>query len=255
MVNSLGDPAFILFGLYLDDLFNVTGITGDFSPLRDALGSVLALTDLSGNVAGTYTYDPYGNTTIPGEDPAQFQYLGRENDNDDAMANPNGIYYLRNRYYSPGLGRFLSRDPSGIAGGVNLYAYASDDPTDFADPSGLGQGLDGAEPDASVYGYAGGIGSPTWPGLRPMRSQGGLNSDIMAQYHGQNGGGNADPGPLQIKRLFGRATLYDCCNPSTSTGDPFSPNKLSSAAMPRAIIPRTGLPIFVIVTDLDRPGS
>ena len=53
MVNSLGDPQFMLFGLDFDDLFNVTGVSGNVSPLRDALGSVLALTDLSGNVAGT----------------------------------------------------------------------------------------------------------------------------------------------------------------------------------------------------------
>src|SRR5271170_5580264 len=145
MVNSLGDPAFILFGLYLDDLFNVTGITGDFSPLRDALGSVIALPDLSGNVAGTYTYDPYGNTTSAGEDPTQFQYLGRENDTDDAIANPNGIYYLRNRYYGPGLGRFLSRDPSGVTGGVNIYEYAGDNPTNFTDPLGLEYGFFGGD--------------------------------------------------------------------------------------------------------------
>ena len=50
---------------------------------------------------------------------SQFQYIGRENDNDQQY-NPNGTYFLRDRYYSPGLGRFLSRDPSGVAAGLNL---------------------------------------------------------------------------------------------------------------------------------------
>lgn len=36
-----------------------------------------------------------------------------------------------------GLGRFLSRDPIGLAGGLNLFAYTSNDPARFVDPSGL----------------------------------------------------------------------------------------------------------------------
>ena len=47
-----------------------------------------------------------------------FQYAGRENDG-------NGLYYYRARYYSPRMGRFLSEDPIGFAGGqANLYTTA-----------------------------------------------------------------------------------------------------------------------------------
>ncbi len=44
---------------------------------------------------------------------------------------------MRARYYDPQLGRFLSEAPIGISGGLNLYAYAGNDPVNAADPSGM----------------------------------------------------------------------------------------------------------------------
>jgi RHS repeat-associated protein len=48
-----------------------------------------------------------------------------------------GYVYMRNRWYDPQTGRFLSQDPIGLAGGVNLYAYAGNNPTSYSDPFGL----------------------------------------------------------------------------------------------------------------------
>jgi RHS repeat-associated protein len=48
-----------------------------------------------------------------------------------------GLEYKRNRYYDPGTGRFTQEDPIGLAGGVNLYAYAGSNPVAFSDPFGL----------------------------------------------------------------------------------------------------------------------
>jgi RHS repeat-associated protein len=48
-----------------------------------------------------------------------------------------GFTYLRNRWYDPQTGRFLTQDPIGLAGGVNLYAYAGNNPVMFSDPFGL----------------------------------------------------------------------------------------------------------------------
>lgn len=42
-----------------------------------------------------------------------------------------------NRYYDPQQGRFLTRDPLGYAGGVNLYGYTQNNPINWADPDGL----------------------------------------------------------------------------------------------------------------------
>jgi len=50
------------------------------------------------------------------------------------------------RYYDPASGRFLQRDPIGIIGGSNVYAYVRSKPTISIDPSGLigpGGGFDG----------------------------------------------------------------------------------------------------------------
>jgi hypothetical protein len=47
------------------------------------------------------------------------------------------LYYMRNRWYEPRTGRFLSEDPLGLAGGINGYAFSSDDPVNGADPFGL----------------------------------------------------------------------------------------------------------------------
>jgi uncharacterized protein RhaS with RHS repeats len=47
------------------------------------------------------------------------------------------LYYMRNRWYEPRTGRFLSEDPIGLAGGINPYVYAGDDPVNRWDPRGL----------------------------------------------------------------------------------------------------------------------
>src|SRR5205807_6737374 len=117
----------------VDEIFTRTDSSGSFTPLKDALGSTIALVDSSGNVQTSYTYDPFGGTSVTGSTNSnEFQYTGRENEG-------NGLYYYRNRYYSPLLGRFINQDPLGFGGGINFYAYAGDDPIDFSDPFGLHQ--------------------------------------------------------------------------------------------------------------------
>jgi len=49
-----------------------------------------------------------------------------------------GYQYKRNRYYDPTTGRFTQEDPIGLAGGLNVYGFASGDPVNFGDPFGLG---------------------------------------------------------------------------------------------------------------------
>ena len=50
------------------------------------------------------------------------------------------VLYNRFRYYDPGIGRYVSADPIGQYGGVNLYAYAGNDPLNWFDPFGLTEG-------------------------------------------------------------------------------------------------------------------
>lgn len=115
----------------IDELFLRSDSSGALSPLSDALGSPIALADSSGTLQTQYTYDPFGNTSSTGAaSPNPSQFTGRENDG-------TGLYYYRGRYYSPLLQRFISQDPIGTGGGLNLYAYASDNPVTFTDPFGL----------------------------------------------------------------------------------------------------------------------
>ncbi|MFY9179901.1 MAG: RHS repeat-associated core domain-containing protein, partial [Venatoribacter sp.] len=47
-----------------------------------------------------------------------------------------GYYYNLNRYYAPELGRYLSEDPIGLEGGINLYSYVNQSPFDYVDLTG-----------------------------------------------------------------------------------------------------------------------
>lgn len=95
-------------------------------------GNVIALIDTTGAAAQTYQYDPWGNTLdAQGSVVQPFRYAGRELDAET------GLYYNRARYYDPQTMRFVSVDPIGLDGGINLYVYVNNDPATLTDPSGL----------------------------------------------------------------------------------------------------------------------
>jgi RHS repeat-associated protein len=119
----------------IDEIFTRADSIGAYTPLKDALGSTIALVDASGALVTQYAYDPFGNTTLSGAASGNpSQYTGRENEG-------NGLYFYRARYYSPLLGRFVNQDPLGFMGsGPNLYAYVLDSPMNLVDPTGLESG-------------------------------------------------------------------------------------------------------------------
>lgn len=119
-----GTPtANLLTGLRLDEYFQRTKGSTTSMYLQDALGSTIGLTDGTGAIQTTYAYDPYGNVTASGAaNDNPYQYTGRENDG-------TGLDYYRARYYSPGMGRFVSQDPLGFAAGQDVYAYVGGNPT------------------------------------------------------------------------------------------------------------------------------
>lgn len=116
---------------------------------RDFLGNILGITDTDGNEIVKYQYDPYGKVLE----------LTDESDNDLSLHNhmlykgyyydaENELYYILNRYYSPEMKRFITRDKVEERMAVqrkdailNLYNYADSNPVMKKDENGLVAGL------------------------------------------------------------------------------------------------------------------
>ncbi len=103
--------------------------------LYDGLGSTKALSDNNGVVTDRYIYDAYGNIlSSSGSTQNSYLYTGEQFDNNV------GQYYLRDRYYSQGVGRFTRadkwegnfNDPLSL----NKYLYTHGNPINAIDPSG-----------------------------------------------------------------------------------------------------------------------
>jgi len=107
--------------------------------ITDGLGSVRLVVDATGAVEGGFDHDVWGvpnsGVTPPGAELQAHSFVGGLGQRNDTASL--GLYYARQRYYDPQLGRFLNQDPVGFVGGLNMYAYAENSPTNFVDPEGL----------------------------------------------------------------------------------------------------------------------
>ena len=104
----------------------------------DYRGSTVAITDECGNITDRFKYDTYGKMTEHiGNSFVILGYNGR----DGVVTDKNGLMYMRARYYSPNMRRFVNADV--ISGEIsnavtlNRYAYANGNPVSFVDPYGL----------------------------------------------------------------------------------------------------------------------
>ena len=138
-------------------------------------------TTLPGSPGTAYTFDPQGNLVqpvtlyLPGQFPtlrvrSSSVYDGfgwsatLSADSGDSIYEPvgfggqqcyyhdyAGLYLLTHRYYDAGAGRFVTRDPIGYQGGINLYGFAGNNPVNESDPSGFNP-LNPLDTDFGVFG-------------------------------------------------------------------------------------------------------
>jgi RHS repeat-associated protein len=113
--------------------------TASYYYTRDHLGSIREVGDSAGNVRARYGYTFWGSRTrLSGDLDADFGFTGHYHHA------PSGLTLAPYRAYSAEMGRWLSRDPIGEEGGLNLYGYAGNSPTNRTDPLGLWYALNPA---------------------------------------------------------------------------------------------------------------
>ncbi len=129
--------------------------------LKNLQGDIVGITNSSGTIVATYTYDAWGNFTVSPtasgfnsllnntlKKISPFAYRGYCYDFDL------GLYYLQSRYYDPITQRFINADSTDYLGATetvlsyNLFAYCENDPVNFVDPSGYANVW-----NWTVYGY------------------------------------------------------------------------------------------------------
>ena len=129
-----------VYGAYIDDPIAIENGGSKYYYIKDRRYSITALADETGSVVESYDYTPFGRMTVfnaAGDEIAEsttgnpYGFTGRRWDAET------GLWYYRNRMYSPTLGRFLQPDPAGYVDGINLYAYVRNNPLVFVDPEGL----------------------------------------------------------------------------------------------------------------------
>jgi len=141
-VSGLTEPYRYVWGNGIDEALLRFG-NGDIWYLDNQLGSVMALSDSSGQVIESYSYDVYGAVTAYDSSGQQISLTNYDNRYLFTGREYNwhtGLYHYRARTYHPYLGRFLSRDPnikvSFVPQRNNPYNFADVCPVTFVDPFG-----------------------------------------------------------------------------------------------------------------------
>jgi RHS repeat-associated protein len=131
------------YGPGVDSILSMTvygASTNTYYYVRDHLNTVHALTDEQGDIVEEYRYDAWGRISVyDGSGNSlkesaignRYTFQGRE------YSWTTKFYYFRARYYDPYQGRWLSKDPIGISGGLNQYQAFNNNPVNYIDPDGL----------------------------------------------------------------------------------------------------------------------
>jgi RHS repeat-associated protein len=166
-----------------EPLLRLTGSTNSPSAtqaayLQDGLGSVVGTTNITGTLTASQRFDAWGNKITSSGTIPQYGYTGREPDQ-------TGLMFYRARYYHAGIGRFMSRDPAGMADAVSPYAYVQNNPVNLIDPMGLLAQLTGTPMNPAYWGM-----------LADSSSAGSTRTDVSATPGNQSLRGNSQDSSL-----------------------------------------------------------
>jgi len=125
-----------VWGEGIDKLLAVKIGGESYYPLIDIQGTVWGYADSANNVAARWTYDVWGNVlsefcTVSSLASVRYRFQGREWSHATCLMN------FRMRWYDSNTGRWLSKDPIRLNGGLNLYAFCGGVPNVHRDPQGL----------------------------------------------------------------------------------------------------------------------
>jgi RHS repeat-associated protein len=100
---------------------------------NDHLGTPQKITNASGAIGWSATYDAFGKATVGANSTVtnNLRFPGQYYDQET------GLHYNWNRFYDPKTGRYTTADPIGLEGGVNLFAYVENEPINWIDADGL----------------------------------------------------------------------------------------------------------------------
>ena len=121
---------------FCEYIYSYDALGQTYYPLTDIQGTVWGYADASNNVVARWQYDAWGNVldesvSVPALATLRYRFQGRE------WSAATGLVNFRMRWYDPDTGRWLSKDPIGLGGGLNLYAFCGNDPINITDFLGL----------------------------------------------------------------------------------------------------------------------
>ncbi|NVD24654.1 RHS domain-containing protein [Desulfuromonas acetoxidans] len=127
-----------LYKLWKESESGGSTIATPYQVHTDQIGAPILLTDATGTAVWSAQYAPFGQATINSdvdgdgtEVVCNLRFPGQYFDAES------GLHYNWHRYYEPRSGRYITLDPIGLDGGINLYAYVENNPSNYRDPWGL----------------------------------------------------------------------------------------------------------------------
>ena len=170
-----------VWGEGVDRLLAVKVCGRTFTALTDVQGTVWGYADERGEVVARWTYDAWGNVLSEAVAASaselraiRYRFQGRE------FSAATGLTNFRMRWYDPVTGRWLSKDPIGLSGGLNLYVFCLNNAMNPSDPFGE------IVPLPIIGGVVGGVVGGVAGGIQSMMGGGALSGGISG-YAGEAG--------------------------------------------------------------------